>query len=263
MTIIHFAHANGFPAATYKTMFNRLPESWQILANPQFGHCVEFPVSQNWMYQVDELIHYLDRCDVDEPVWLVGHSFGAVVSFLTACRHPEWVKGVIMLDPPLVYGVKRYVVQSAKWFNLMDNITPSKLARIRRTQWHKEDDIEGYFAAKKLFRTMDKRCIRDYVNSATRVEGAMRRLTFSNQVEADIFRHFPHNLKKFAGKLKCPGLLVGGTDSHVSSSADRARFAKDNGIEVKMYAGGHMFPLEDPEGVAALITATLKGWIKR
>ncbi len=261
MTTIHFAHANGFPAGTYQTLFNALPSSWRILANLQFGHKPDFPVAGNWAGQVDELIAYLDSSGVSEPVWLVGHSFGAVVSFMAACRYPQRVRGLVMLDPPLIYGLRRYLVKSAKLLNMMDSITPSKLAKIRRTHWHKDDDLEAYFAAKSLFKAMDERCIRDYVTSASKIEGDKRRLTFSRDVEADIFRHFPHDLKRYAGKLQCPALLLAGSQSKVTRPSERSRFAKDNGIKVDMFPGGHMFPLEKPEEVAATITATIENWM--
>lgn len=260
MTTIHFAHANGFPAATYNTLFSALPADWNVLANPQFGHKPEFPVAGNWQKQVDELVWYLDSQEQYQPVWLAGHSFGAMLSYMTACRYPQRVKGVIMLDPPMVYGAKQWLVRGAKKLNLMDRITPSRLAKIRRTHWHKDDDLEGYFAGKALFRNMDKRCIRDYVAAGTVKDGENRRLTFDRQVEAEIFRHFPHNLHQFSGKLQCPGLMVAGSGSDVAKPSDRARFVKDNALEFRMFDGGHMFPLEQPEKVAEIITTTIQRW---
>lgn len=260
MPTLHFAHANGFPAQSYTSLFNALPDDWTVIAKPQFGHHPGYSVAGNWESQVDELADFLAKQVGDEPVWLVGHSFGAVLSFMLACRTPHRVQGLVMLDPPIVYGFNRYFIKLAKALGLMDKITPSKLAKIRRTHWSKQDNVEAYFAGKALFKNMDKRCIRDYVNSATAVEGEYRKLTFMRDVEADIFRHFPHHLNSYKGRLRCPALLVQGNDSSVSRRSDVDRFTRDNNIARAYIDGGHMFPLEIPEQVAELIAATLRQW---
>ena len=52
----HFAHANGFPAESYKTLFSYLPASWQRLSVDKFGHSSRWPVNNNWKNQAAELI---------------------------------------------------------------------------------------------------------------------------------------------------------------------------------------------------------------
>ena len=260
MPTLHFAHANGFPAQSYNTLFNALPEEWTVLAKHQFGHHPDYTVAGNWESQVDELADFLTHQVGDEPIWLVGHSFGAVLSFMLACRFPHRVKGLIMLDPPIVYGFNRHFIKLAKALKLMDKVTPSKLAKIRRTHWSKKDDVEAYFAGKALFKNMDRRCIRDYVNSATAIDGEYRKLTFRRDVEADIFRHFPHHLNSYKSRLRCPALLVQGLDSNVSRRSDMEKFIRENSISRSYFDGGHMFPLEKPERVAELIAATLRNW---
>ncbi|MEG3768176.1 alpha/beta hydrolase [Alteromonas sp. 14N.309.X.WAT.G.H12] len=260
MTTIHFAHANGFPAGSYRTFFAAFPADWKILATPQFGHNKAFPVTENWTPQVEELLTYVEENVGNTPVWLVGHSFGAVLSYLSACRAPDRVKGLIMLDPPLFYGSSSFLLKGAKMLGLMDKITPARFAKIRRTHWHIDDDIENYFAAKSLFKGMDKRCVRDYVESATEISGTMRKLTFSRDVEADIFRHIPHNLGRYRGKLTCPGQIILGRQSELSRKRDVKLFARHNHLELSEMDGGHMFVLEHPEAVAAQITATITRW---
>ncbi|MBU3022674.1 alpha/beta fold hydrolase [Aestuariibacter sp. A3R04] len=260
MPIVHFAHANGFPAQSYAALFDALPKTWTVLAKPKFGHHPNYTVAGNWTQQVEELAHFLADQVNNEPVWLVGHSFGAVLSFMMACRYPHRVLGLIMLDPPIVYGFSRHVVKLAKLFGMMDKITPSKLAKIRRTCWSKHDNVEAYFAVKPLFKNMDKRCIRDYIKSATSIEGDDRKLTFKRDIEADIFRHFPHNLHTFKGRLHCPALLVQAKQSSVTKEADLRKFLRDNSITRTFFDGGHMFPLEQPERVADVISATLRTW---
>ena len=79
--VLHFAHANGFPASSYNKVFSSLEEDYQVIAVNKFGHTPRFPISQNWTNQVAELIEYVQDKSA-EPVFAVGHSFGGVISYM-------------------------------------------------------------------------------------------------------------------------------------------------------------------------------------
>lgn len=257
----HFAHANGFPAASYNTLFSYLPESFKRLHVEKFGHDPKLPVNNNWRNQVKELITHVKRTNTDpRGVFAVGHSFGAVISYMAACEAPQLFRGVILLDPPLVVGPMSHFFRIAKKTPLIDKLTPAKLAQGRKTQWPAGTDMEAYFRSKGLFRHMDKRCIRDYVNAVIQEKGEVASLTFKADVEAALFRSVPHNLAKFAGKLQCPALIATGAQSQVCKPAMYTRLMKQNQMSHKQLPGGHMFPLEHPDKVADLLTTTLSSW---
>jgi len=257
----HFAHANGFPASSYHTMFEALPRHFNRLHVEKFGHDPTLPVNGNWHNQVNELIKHVKENNTDSRgVFLVGHSFGAVISYMAACEEPGLFRGLIMFDPPLVIGPMRHFFRLAKKTPLIDKLTPAKLAQTRNTQWPSNTDMEAYFHGKALFRNMDKRCVRDYVHSVTQIEGEHTSLTFRADVEAALFRNVPHNLGRYKNKLKCPALLVTGSDSAVCRPAMVRRLLTQNRIAHTEMAGGHMFPLEHPERVAELLTTTLSNW---
>jgi pimeloyl-ACP methyl ester carboxylesterase len=53
---------------------------------------------------VDAQLEMLDRLlalETERPITLVGHSMGAIVAMLHARRHPETVRGLVLLDPPV------------------------------------------------------------------------------------------------------------------------------------------------------------------
>ncbi|MCW8108753.1 alpha/beta hydrolase [Alteromonas ponticola] len=258
---LHFAHANGFPFGSYRTLVEALPSHFRISGKEKLGHDPHWPVSDNWSYIVQELLNYLQlHSESDERVFLVGHSFGAVVSYMAACLAPAKVAGLIMLDPPLVTGWRSHLVKVLKKTPLIDKITPAGLAKTRNTQWTGSMDMVEYFSNKALFAEMDRRCVEDYVHSATKREQNAIRLTFRHDIEAAIFRNVPDNLNTFAGKLQCPGLLVTGKDSTVCMPYMRDLFIKQNSLEHVIMSGGHMFPLEYPESTASLIEHTLFRW---
>ncbi len=260
-TYVHFAHANGFPFGSYRTVLEALPASICVFGKEKFGHERDFPVTSNWVYIVDELLEFIEqRNSENAKMILVGHSFGAVISFLAACSAPEKVAGLIMLDPPLVTGWRRYLIKLLKKTPWIDRVTPAALAHSRNTKWPHTTDMVDYFSAKALFSNMDKRCVQDYVKSTTRVEQSGIRLTFRHDVEADIFRNVPDNLDNYSGRLQCPALLVTGESSTVCMPAMRDVFIKQNELEHITTKGGHMFPLEYPEQTARIIAETLSRW---
>ena len=258
---IHFAHANGFPASTYKRMFSHLNHDFAILAVEKFAHNPRFPVSLGWRNQVDELMHLIDKEHGDEPVYAVGHSFGAVVSYLAACLYPHRFRGLIMLDPPLITGITGWLVRALRPTPLYDKFTPAKKAETRCTRWNENENVVDYFAKKALFSQMHIQCIEDYVEAAVKRQDGQQLLHFDNQVEADIFRTIPLDIHKMYGKLSIPALLLTGENTQVCKEKLIRPFIRGNQIEHQVVPkGGHMFPLEQPDYVGKLIHSQLSKW---
>lgn len=256
----HFAHANGFPAESYNTLFGYLPASWQRLSVDKFGHSPRWPVNTNWKNQVAELIEHVRTHRPQGGVYAVGHSFGAVISFMAVCEAPELFRGLIMFDPPLVTGPSRHVIRLAKKTPLIDRLTPAGLSKKRNTQWPADADLAAYFAGKGLFKNMDRRCIHDYVNAVGKQTEQGWKLGFDARVETAIFRHVPHNLTSYAGRLSRPAVLVTGKQTTVCTPVMRNRFIRQNQLAHTELPGGHMFPLEHPHRVAEFIEQQITSW---
>ena len=92
-----FSHANGFPAATYRQLFELWQAAgWQVHAIDKIGHDPRYPVSLNWPHLRDELIHFIEY-RASGPVWLVGHSLGGFLSVLAASHRPALARGLVLL----------------------------------------------------------------------------------------------------------------------------------------------------------------------
>jgi len=257
--IVCFVHANGFPANSYAKLFTHLSDNIELIALDKFAHNPEFPLNNNWGNLVDELIHYTEteRAKVGSnlPIVLVGHSFGAVISYLACCQKPALFSGLIMLDPPLITGLAGRVFRLAKKTKIIDKITPAGKTKIRNTKWHHKTDLVQYFKKRALFKNMDDECIADYVRAVTREHHGEISLHFDVKVEADIFRTIPDNLHKQYGKLETPSYLLTGKYTEVCTQKRRNHFIKGNvGMTHEEFDfGGHMFPLEKPIQVASRI----------
>ena len=260
-TLINFVHANGFPAGSYQTLFNYLPEKYQVISHEKYGHDKRYPVEDNWQPLVDELISFVkQQLEIyqQEQVINVGHSFGGVISFIAACQQPTLFKSLIMLDPPVVTGGSAIALKYIKKTRLVDKFSPAGKAKIRRTHWPLGTDIAKLFARRTLFKNFDSRCLADYVNQGTVERNDQLELVFSSEVEADIFRNLAENLSSYKNQLQVPASLIYGEQTEVSPHSFFKKFVKLNkNIKLKITPGGHMFPLEQPENTAKLIARTI------
>jgi len=256
-TLINFVHANGFPAGSYQTLFNFLPEQYQVISLEKYGHDDQYPVENNWQPLVDELINFVKQQLIihqQEQVINVGHSFGGVISFIAACQQPELFKGLIMLDPPVITGGTALAVKFIKKTRFVDKFSPAGKAKIRRTHWPLGTDIAKLFARRQLFKNFDRRCLDDYVSHGIIERNEQLELVFSSQVEADIFRNLASNLSNYKNQLQVPASLVYGEQTEVCPHSYFKKFVKLNKIiQLTTTSGGHMFPLEQPEKTAQLI----------
>jgi pimeloyl-ACP methyl ester carboxylesterase len=257
--IIHFAHANGFPTASYQKLFAQLDKRYRVIAPDMFAHNPHYPLNDNWSNQIDELISVVETHANGQKVIALGHSFGAVVSYMSACKRPDLFSGLIMLDPPLITGIARYVFRFAKRNRLINKITPAGVTQNRVRKWKSNHDLTAYFAQKKLFAQFDKDCIEDYVNAVMVEQAGNMTLRFDVETEANIFRTIPHNLPTYAGKLKVPAVLMTARNSHVCVPVLYKPFLRGNpSIKHQLFDNGtHMFPFEYPNELGAKLAPIL------
>ncbi|MBU2871831.1 alpha/beta hydrolase [Colwellia sp. E2M01] len=278
--IINFAHANGFPANCYQTLFSYLPTDIKVIALDKYGHDPKKPVNHNWQAQVDELIAYVESQQIDfgnrSKVICLGHSLGGVISFIACCQRPDLFKALIMLDPPVLTGASAMMVGMLKKTRWIDKFSPAGKAKSRRTHWPLTANtlttetltkdisadlkkISASFARRTLFKNFDKRCLTDYITHGICQRNNQLELVFDAQIEAEIFRNLPSNLSCYKNKLTVPAVLIHGESTDVFPHKMFHNFAKLNkNITLKTIPGGHMFPLESPEATAKLITTVIE-----
>lgn len=256
-----FSHANSFPAGCYRVLFERWRAAgWRVEALDRLGHDPRFPVTDDWRRLRDELLNFIDH-DVrpSGQVALVGHSLGGMVSLLAACRRPELVSRLVMLDSPVVSGWQAAMVAVAKSTGLIHRYRPSKVARQRRHLWPDRAAVHAHFAAKKKFARWDPRVLADYVAAGFEEAEGQVQLRFTREVESHIYRTLPHHLPLLL-RLRppqCPVNFVAGTRSAELRQAGSAASRKLAGDNWRWMEGSHLFPFEKPEETADLVLEML------
>ncbi|MFN3417205.1 MAG: alpha/beta fold hydrolase [Caldimonas sp.] len=258
---IVFSHANGFPAGTYRKLFEAWREAgYTVHAVEKFGHDPRYPVTSNWPHLRNQLIHFIER-EVGEPVWLVGHSLGGYLSLLAAAKRNDLAQGVVLLDSPIVYGLKAHGVRLFKAAGLIQRVSPGRVSRQRRTSWASEEEALRHFASKPNFAVWDPEVLRDYIRAGTHPLGGRRVLSFRREVETAIYNSLPHHLHWLLRRrpLPCPVAFVGGTRSvEVKQVGLRGTEQVVQG-RLQWIEGSHLFPFEKPEEAARAVLQ----WLQR
>lgn len=250
--IIHFAHANGFPAKTYHKLFSYLEEDFEINYLERHAHNPKFPVTEGWERLRDELAEEIQK-RYTAPVIGIGHSLGGILHLLVAAENPEFYKQIILLDAPIISRLSSAGLRLLKAANLIDRLSPAKMTRFRRNLWQTREEVFEHFKAKPKFADFDEDVLRDYVAHATVETERGFELFFKPSIEAKIYQALPHNLPKLKGKLKVSLAYVGGIRSREGQLA-RLSFMKRNfPIDFYTIEGSHLFPFEKPEQTAQIV----------
>lgn len=248
-----FAHANGFPGLSYKSLLEPLAQTFEVHPLDRLGHHPNYPVNHNWANLVDELLSYLP--DTQGPLLGVGHSLGGVLMAMAADKQPERFRGVIMLDPPLMLGWDAWAMKAAKRFGFVDRVTPAGRTQGRRSVWPSRDVMARSLRQRGLFRRFTPTALNDYIEAGTRLlEDGSAELTFDPRIEVEIFRHLPDHLSQLPRRVGVPLALIAGQESDLLTPA-RIKRLKRKGLAVSDVPGTHMFPMEHPEETRAAILA--------
>ncbi|WP_163559455.1 alpha/beta hydrolase [Halomonas sp. NO4] len=240
-----FAHANGFPGMSYRSLLAPLRERFDVHPVDRLGHHPDYPAAPNWLALRDELLDHLPVSG--GAAYGVGHSMGGVLMAMAAERAPERFRCVVMLDPPLMLGSDAWGMKMAKRFGFVDRVTPAGKTRGRRAVWPDREAMAYYLRRRGLFRRFTEAALHDYIEGGTRLrDDGQAELLFDPAVEVEIFRHLPDHLTRLPHRLKVPFGVLAGRDSDLITPKRRRRLVR-HGIALSLVPGGHMFPMEYPE----------------
>lgn len=97
-----FLHGWGLGSRTYKRAMNRLmARGCRVYAPalPSFGGTADLPGDRmSFAGYADWVASFMDSVGIDEPVLLIGHSFGGGVAVTVADRHPDRVSYLVLLN---------------------------------------------------------------------------------------------------------------------------------------------------------------------
>lgn len=255
---LHFAHANSYPAGTYRQFFEHLGREFDIQALDMHAHNPLYPVTDCWDALVDEYIAELTT-RYDEPVILLGHSLGGMLSLMVAHKRPDLVRCVVMLDSPVVAGWRALFWRVMKLTKGADKYSPARFSARRRFVWPDAEAAYQHFVSKDLFAAWAPGVLRDYMDHGLKPHPEGVQLRFTREIETAVYRSLPHHLgAMMRGRFPVPIGFIGGTDSWETSQSGLDHTQALVGQHFRLLPGGHLFPMESPKLAAEATSDMIK-----
>ena len=243
---LHFVHGNSYPSGTYRVFLEHLRAHYDVQALDMHAHNPQYPVCNGWHALAMELIDEL-AVRYREPVILVGHSMGGMLSLMAAQARPDLVRCVVLLDSPVVGGWKAIVVRIAKQLGVAEKFSPGQFSAKRRTLWPDAEAAYQHFASKEMFAAWPPEVLRDYIEHGTVQHEDGLTLRFTREIETAVYRTLPHHLAKMQhGEFSVPTGFIGGHDSIECRRAGMAATRRLVGRNFRLVPGDHLFPLASP-----------------
>lgn len=256
--LLHFAHANGVPACSYRKFLNALSDHFDVVAIPVIGTHPQYGVGEHWQGIVQQILESIREQGKGRPVIAIGHSMGGLSSYLAAQQHPELFRALIMLDPPIINGMAAIGMHLAKLTGRIDDVSPAGKSKNRREVWESRTEAAANLHSKALFKVWDNDCFKDYIlqGLVDCPEGV--RLLIPAATEVEIFRRGPSNFWVRHKRLRTPAAVMVGKKSEFAKTGFPERFARQQPVKLVYTEGGHMFPLERPIEVANEVRTLLQ-----
>jgi pimeloyl-ACP methyl ester carboxylesterase len=259
--VLHLAHANGFPPATYRKLIEVLKSRHHVftLRSRCLVPGTDPRTLRDWDDLAEDLAQALRARGLENVVG-VGHSMGGVATLLASLKYPGLFRSVVALDPVLFTGPRLLAVQVLNLLGMGDRIPIARMARRRREHWGSREEAATSYRKKTLFQRFDAGCFEDYItHGLTEAPGGGFRLTIPRDWEARVFETSPRGVWRRLRGVAVPTLVLRGEDSDTLTPPALERVRRTiPGVRAEELPGTHLFPLEQPEECGKRILAFLE-----
>jgi pimeloyl-ACP methyl ester carboxylesterase len=252
---LHFAHANGFNAQTYRFLLDGLAAEMRVYASDLRGHgqttlAANPKGMRTWLIYRDDIIKILQELD-GRPKILVGHSMGATASLMAAAAKPNWATGLVLVEPVILPPNLLRWTAIMRALGLIDRMFPMVAqAKRRRSIFPTRQAMFEAYRGRGAFRNWPEAVLRDYIEGGAveYLDDKQVRLACTPGWEAANYRAGPPNIWPELDKLRCPiTLIVGGRRSTCPKPVIDLLVARRPDIRVVTIPGAsHFLPMELP-----------------
>jgi pimeloyl-ACP methyl ester carboxylesterase len=253
----HFLHGNGFCAGTYTPFIRYLVDELHILASDVRGHGGSDQPGvdriRHWDIFAEDLKNLIEQ-KMSAPVVGIGHSLGAVATYIAAAQYPHLFNAVILIEPVILPYRLLWFLAVLKLLGLRGILPLAKMARRRRRQFKsKQEALKLFAAGRGIFKNWSKEFVDAYLECGLLEKDEKTAvLNCDPELEAQIFESIPLNVWRYAKKVRCPVLTIRGELSDIFH-ADAARRLGDIIADYELQTisrSGHFPSMEKPQECA-------------
>lgn len=242
-----FLHANGFNAATYRSLLAPLSASLRILAPDLRGHGqTRLPIAletrRGWSDHRDDLLTLLDSLE-GPPVVLAGHSMGGTTALLAAARRPGRVSRLVLFDPVIFSRPMSFALRLPLLDRMARRIPLVANALKRRDRFDSREQALAAYRGRGAFKGWPDMMLADYVSDGFVQSGDGVILTCRPEWEASNYASQGHDAWKALRTVGRPVQILRG--EHNSTCSVTRGYGE---LSVRTLDGGnHFFPMLMPE----------------
>lgn len=260
--LLHLAHATGMNAQCYRKLGELLKHRFRIVMSDARGHGFSTmpadPAQQHDWSGFEKDLHGL-LTHLNEPALLVGHSMGAAVTLMYAAAQPEYVRGVVLIDPAVISLEKADALIEARRSGTASENDMAAVARKRRRDWGMREEIRAKYEGRGMFAWWQDGILDDYLDGGliTHADGSVT-LSCAPEWEAATFNCIDIlRVWEMAPKLSVPAALMRAEVRSTLGENDEVTFRRLIPQLETLYVPGrsHFVPMEDPELTADFILA--------
>ena len=260
----HLLHANGFCAGTYAPLVRLLTPFLHVHGSDIRGHGdSNVPKPEritDWHLFSEDLQLLVDQV-LEPPIIGMGHSLGAVATFLAAARRPDLFSALVLMDPVFLSKPLLALMGLLRFFGLSGRIPLARGARRRKRQFaDKQEALARFTAGHGIFKSWEPEFIDAYMECGFLEKpesGAV--LKCDPELEAQIFESVPGVIWEVAGRISIPVLILRGaaSDALFPGPARQMTERLTNATLIEIPDSGHFLPMEQPEACADAIRSFL------
>lgn len=255
---VHFAHANGFNALTYRAILGQAAKHFHVWASDLRGHGrTGLPADPKhhpgWQVYAGDLVATLEALK-SGPVILAGHSMGATASLMAAIHRPDLVRGLVLADPVIFAPAAHAMGMGMRALGLFDRVVPiAKQAERRRPFFAGPEEAFKAYRGRGAFKTWPDAFVHDYLEGGLVETGEPRqwRLACAPEWEAANYRASPPFVWHRLSRVRCPVVLLtaekGSTCRAPAPQLLQLRLAHCDWRQVP--GTSHFLPMEAPDAV--------------
>ncbi len=264
----HFLHANGFCAGTYNPFVKYLISDLKITATDVRGHGDSTAHTsrriRHWNIFAEDLKNFIDK-KMNAPVIGIGHSLGAVTTYMAAAMYPNLFSGIILIDPVILPKRILFMMSLMRLTGFIGKFHLAKGARRRKKEFSsKQEALRRFTNGRGIFKTWSPEFVDAYLECGLlEADENTAVLKCDPELEAQIFESAPADAWSYGRKIKCPVLAIRGekSDTFYADAAESLKKTIKDYTLVTILGTGHFVPMEKPEECARVIREFIKSRI--
>ena len=241
-----FSHANGFNAATYRSLLSPLSASLRIWAPDLRGHGLSrLPTfarpKTSWRDHRDDLLALLETID-GPPVVLAGHSMGGTASLLAAAERPDRVSSLVLFDP-VIWKRSAVLAFNLPFMHRLAARIPIATSTLRRrARFDSREQAMAAYRGRGAFKGWPDMVLADYLSDGLVEAGEGLTLSTAPAWEAANYASQAHDPWRAMRRYHGPIRILKAEHGALTSVPVMPRGLPHVSVEV-VPGGGHLFPM--------------------